>query len=222
MIEDWMQRLVLVAGALAVSTLSTQAGAPPLERATFAGGCFWCVQPAFERLTGVVSVAAGYIGAKGPAPTYENYAQLGYIEAVQIVFDPSKISYPQLLDVFWRQVDPTDGGGQFVDRGPQYRPVIFYHSPAQKKAAEMSKNQLDKSGRYDKPIATELLAADVFYPAETYHQDYYKKEPAAYQRYRTGAGRDRFLERIWGRKGDKKVPATESAKPAKPEKEILN
>lgn len=203
MIEDWVQKVVLLAGVCSLVGCSLKAGERP-ERATFAGGCFWCVQPAFERLPGVISVTAGYIGGKGAAPTYENYAELGYVEAVQVVFDPGVIAYPKLLEVFWRQVDPTDGGGQFVDRGPQYRPVIFYHSQEQKQQAELSREQLDKSGRYDRPMATEILEAPVFYPAETYHQDYGKKNPEAYHRYRSGAGRDRYLERIWGRSPEPK------------------
>ena len=211
MIEECVQKLVVTVGVLAGVACAVQAG-ERLERATFAGGCFWCVQPAFEGLTGVVSVAAGYTGGKGPAPTYENYAEFGYVEAVQIVFDPSKISYPRLLDVFWRQVDPTDAGGQFVDRGPQYRPVIFYHNQEQKRLAEISKAELGKSGRYNKPIVTELLEASVFYSAETYHQDYSKKEPAAYHRYRAGAGRDQYLEQIWGPSSQKKAPPAEPAK----------
>ena len=126
------------------------------EKATFAGGCFWCVQPPFEKLTGVVEVVAGYAGGTGANPTYEDYAEKGYVEAVQVTYDPSKITYEQLLNVFWRQIDPTDAGGQFVDRGPQYRSAVFYPSDEQKQLAEKSKQELAKSGRFDKPIVTEI------------------------------------------------------------------
>src|SRR6266850_2482292 len=151
-----------------------------LQKALFAGGCFWCMQPPFEKLTGVTSVTAGYTGGAGASPTYKDYAQKGHIEAVEITYDPARISYSQLLDVFWRQINPTDGGGQFVDRGPKYRSAIFFLNDEQKRLAEKSKEELGKSRRYDKPIVTEILAASTFYPAEDYHQDYYKKNPIRY------------------------------------------
>jgi len=169
--------------------------------ATLAGGCFWCMQAPFEKLAGVVHVDAGYIGGTGQNPTYEDYAAKGYVEAVQVVYDPTKISYAQLLDAFWRQIDPTDGGGQFVDRGAQYRSGIFYHDEAQKRLAEESKRQLGKSGRYDRPLVTEIIESGPFYRAEDYHQDYYKKNPIRYHYYRHRSGRDQYLEKIWG--GDK-------------------
>lgn len=168
------------------------------ETATFAGGCFWCMEPPFEKLKGVVQVVAGYTGGKKPDPTYENYGNSGHIEAVQITFDPSVISYSQLLDVFWRQIDPTDSNGQFVDRGPQYRSAIFYHNPEQKRLAEESKENLGKSGRYDKPIVTEIIEASPFFNAEEYHQDYYKKNSLRYKYYRYRSGRDQYIGRIWG------------------------
>jgi peptide methionine sulfoxide reductase msrA/msrB len=174
------------------------------EKATFAGGCFWCMQPPFEKLDGVVQVVSGYSGGTGENPTYEDYAQKGHIEAVQITYDPSKISYSQLLDVFWRQIDPTDPGGQFVDRGPQYRSAIFFHNEEQKKLAARSKEELGKSGKFDKPIMTEILKASVFYRAEEYHQDYYKKNPIRYKFYRFNSGRDQYLDKIWGRDRDQK------------------
>lgn len=171
---------------------------PRLEKATFAGGCFWCVESAFEKLEGVTDVTSGYIGGQGPDPTYENYGKKGYIEAVRVTYDPSKISYSKLLEVFWRQIDPTDSGGQFVDRGPQYRSAVFYADEDQKRQAEQSKQELEKSGRYSKPLSTEILQASNFYPAEEYHQDYYKKNPIRYKYYRYASGRDQYLEKIWG------------------------
>jgi len=174
------------------------------ETATFAGGCFWCMQPPFEKLDGVVQVVSGYSGGTGENPTYEDYAQKGHIEAIQITYDPSKISYSQLMDVFWRQIDPTDPGGQFVDRGPQYRSAIFFHNEEQKKLAERSKEQLGKTGKFDKPIVTEILQASVFYRAEEYHQDYYKKNPIRYKFYRYNSGSDQYLDKIWGRDRDQK------------------
>ncbi len=174
------------------------------EKATFAGGCFWCMEHPFENLDGVSEVVSGYTGGSKKNPTYEEVSAGAtfHYESVQITYDPSKISYLELLDLFWRQIDPTDPDGQFVDRGLQYRTAIFYHNDEQKHLAEESKEQLDKSGRYDKEIVTEIKEATVFYEAEEYHQDYYKKNPRRYKAYRNGTGRDKFLERIWGRKMD--------------------
>jgi len=166
--------------------------------ATFAGGCFWCTQADFEKLAGVERVISGYTGGTGKNPNYQNYAEGGYIEAVQVYYDPSKLTYDQLLNYFWRHVDPTDAGGQFVDRGPQYRSAIFYHNEEQLKEAELSKEILDKSGKLDKPVATEIIKFTKFYPAETYHQDYYKKNPIRYKFYRHESGRDATLKRLWG------------------------
>jgi len=174
--------------------------------ATFAGGCFWCVQGDFKKVPGVVRVVSGYTGGTGENPTYENYSRTGHVEAVQIAFDPQQISYEQLLDIFWRHIDPTDGGGQFVDRGPHYRSVIFYHDEAQKKAAEKSKEKLDQSGKFSKPVVTEILPSSRFYEAETYHQDYDGKNPLHYQRYRFGSGRDRFREKVWGKETGTVLP----------------
>lgn len=167
--------------------------------ATFAGGCFWCVQSDFKKAPGVIQVVSGYTGGSGENPTYENYSRTGHVEAVQIAYDPERISYEELLDVFWRHIDPTDGGGQFVDRGPHYRSVIFYHDEHQRKAAEKSKQDLDQSGKFARPMATEILPATRFYEAETYHQDYDIKNPLHYQRYRSGSGRDRLREKVWGK-----------------------
>jgi peptide methionine sulfoxide reductase msrA/msrB len=170
-----------------------------LEKAIFAGGCFWCMEKPFEELNGVHRVLAGYTGGTTTNPNYENYAAGGHVEAVEILFDPAKVSYDRLLDVYWHQVDPTDPDGQFVDRGHQYTTAIFYVTPEQKQLAEASKEDLDKRGVYDKPIVTPILPAAPFYPAEEYHQDYYKKNPLRYKYYRYGSGRDNFLDKVWGK-----------------------
>ena len=168
------------------------------EKAVFAGGCFWCMTPPFEKLKGVTEVLAGYTDGKGANPSYQNYAEKGYVEAVQVTYDPSVVSYTQLLDVYWMQINPTDPNGQFVDRGPQYRAAIFYLNEEQKKSAEVSKQALDRSGRYDKPILTEIKKASTFWPAEDYHQDYYKKSPTHYEMYHAGSGREQYLQKVWG------------------------
>lgn len=167
------------------------------EKAVFAGGCFWCMQPPFEKLPGVLHVFAGYAGGQGKNPTYENYAQKGYVEAIQVTYDPTVITYNDLLNVFWRQIDPTDAGGQFVDRGPQYRSAIFYFNDQQKREAEKSKKALQKSGRFNKPIVTEIIKATTFDDAEEYHQDYYRTHPYRYEFYRYRSGRDQFLAHAW-------------------------
>jgi len=169
------------------------------ETAIFAGGCFWCMVPPFEKLTGVKEVISGYIGGRTKNPTYENYAEAGHVEAVEIIYDPAKVTYAKLLDVFWRQINPTDPGGQFVDRGPQYRSEIFYLNDSQKALAEKSKEELALSGRFTKPIVTGITKAPAFFRAEEYHQDYYKKNPIRYKYYRYNAGRDQFLEKVWGK-----------------------
>jgi peptide methionine sulfoxide reductase msrA/msrB len=172
----------------------------PTELATFAGGCFWCMEPPFEDLPGVRSVISGYTGGPETDPTYRlvSSGRTGHTEAVQIDFNPEIITYDDLLQVYWRSFDPTDGGGQFADRGPQYRPGIFFHSEAQRESAERSKADLGASGRFDKPIVVEITAFDAFYPAEEYHQDYYRKNPTHYNAYAVGSGRKGFLKRIWG------------------------
>jgi peptide methionine sulfoxide reductase msrA/msrB len=147
--------------------------------ATLAGGCFWCVESDFEKLPGVVKVISGYTGGKGESPNYENYARGGYIEAVQVYYDPKILTYEQILNYFWRHIDPTDKGGQFVDRGPQYRTAIFYHNEEQRKIAERTKQSLEKSGKLKKPVVTEIIKFEKFYPAEDYHQNYYKKKSPA-------------------------------------------
>jgi peptide methionine sulfoxide reductase msrA/msrB len=172
-----------------------------LATATFAGGCFWCVQADFAKVPGVVKVISGYAGGRGENPHYENYASQGYVEAVQVIYDPAKVSYQELLNYFWRQVDPTDAGGQFVDRGPQYRSVIFYHDAEQKRWAEESKRALEKSGRFHKSIVTEILPFTNFHPAEDYHQGYCKTHAPQYKNYRVRSGRDQFIQRVWGEAG---------------------
>ncbi|HXG31435.1 MAG TPA: peptide-methionine (S)-S-oxide reductase MsrA, partial [Thermodesulfobacteriota bacterium] len=171
-----------------------------VEKATFAGDCFWCMEPPFERLDGVTEVVAGYTGGYKGNPTYEEVSSgtTGHVEAIQITYDPSKISYSEILQVFWRQIDPTDPDGQFVDRGKQYRTVIFYHNDEQRRLAEGSKEEIERSGRFEKPIVTEIVKVGEFYRAEEYHQDFYKKNPIRYKYYRYRSGRDQFLKRVWG------------------------
>lgn len=172
-----------------------------LLKATFAGGCFWCSEADFEKLPGVVKVISGYTGGDKENPTYAEVSsgRTGHAEAVQVYYDPSKITYEELLDAFWKHIDPTDSGGQFVDRGAQYRSAIFYHDEEQKRLAEKSKEELGKSGRFDKPIATEIIKFTKFYEAEAYHQDYYKNHTLKYKYYRYGSGRDQFTAKLWGK-----------------------
>jgi peptide methionine sulfoxide reductase msrA/msrB len=197
-------------------------GGAQMEEATFAGGCFWCMQAPFEKLKGVSSVVAGYTGGEGKDPTYEDYAEKGHVEAIHVTFDPAQITYSQLLEVFWRQIAPTDAGGQFVDRGPQYRSAIFYHNDEQKRLAEKSRQELAAAGKFDKPIVTEILKAVVFYKAEDYHQDYYKKNPIRYKFYRSRSGRDQYLDKVWGKDRDVNQEAHESLSGfLKPTPEVL-
>ena len=173
-----------------------------LEKATFAGGCFWCMQPPFDKLDGVVSTTVGYCGGKEENPTYKQVSagKTGHAEAVEILYDPSRVSYTELLNVFWMNIDPTQENGQFADIGAQYRTAIFYHSEEQKRLAEASKKELKNTGRFSKEIVTEIVPATPFYRAEEYHQDYYKKNPLRYKIYRYGSGRDDYLVRKWGKK----------------------
>lgn len=167
--------------------------------ATFAGGCFWCLESDFEKVNGVVEAISGYTGGLKVNPTYKEVSSgaTGHAEAVQVLYDPSEVTYEELLDIFWKHVDPTDPGGQFVDRGLQYRTVIFYHNEEQKRLAEDSREQLAKSGRFDRPIVTEIVKFSQFYKAEDYHQDYYNKNPIRYRYYRFRSGRDQFLKKAW-------------------------
>ena len=168
--------------------------------AIFAGGCFWCMQPPFDKLAGVISTSVGYCGGKEQNPTYHQvgYGRTGHTESIKVVYDPKKVSYKKLLDVFWRNMDPTDAGGQFVDRGKQYRPAIFYVNARQKKIAEASKKALGASGRFKKPIVVEITKATRFWDGEGYHQQFYKKNPTRYYSYRRGSGRDQFIAKHWG------------------------
>ena len=168
--------------------------------ATFAGGCFWCMEPPYDKLDGVLATTSGYTGGSTADPTYEEVSTggTGHTEAVQVTYDPSKVTYEQLLEVFWPNVDPLDAGGQFCDRGSQYRTGIFVHDAEQRRLAEASKQALDDNGRFEEPIVTEIEEAGPFYPAEDYHQDYYEKNPVRYKFYRWGCGRDARLAELWG------------------------
>lgn len=166
-----------------------------LLSATFAGGCFWCIEAPFRNSSGVESVVSGYMGGEIPSRTYE---LTGHREVVQLSYDPARITYKELLDIFWRQIDPTDEGGSFYDRGDQYKTAIYYHTEEQLRQAELSKKDLEESGRFTKPIVTEILSATIFYPAEIEHQNYARKNPERYYSYRTNSGRDEFLKSAWG------------------------
>ena len=176
-------------------------GQEALSVATFAGGCFWCVESTFEKIDGVVEAVSGYSGGETDNPTYYEVAggKTGHTEAVQIHFDPVRISYPELLHWFWREIDPTDADGQFVDRGSMYRPAVFYHDEDQKNWVEESLADLSASGRYSKPLAVEVLPLEKFWEAEDHHQDYYRKSALRYKVYRHGSGRDQFLTKVWGK-----------------------
>ena len=191
-------QLLIVACGLSAAAASA---APPLK-ATFAGGCFWCMEPPFEALAGVISVTSGYTGGKKTKPTYQEVSAggTGHAEAVQIVYDPAVISYQQLLDVYWHNIDPTTADRQFCDSGDQYRSAIFYHDAVQERLAKASRAKLEKEKPFREPVVTEITPAATFYPAEEYHQDYYKKNPLRYKYYRTGCGRDKRLKQLWGDK----------------------
>ncbi len=201
--------LAALAAGLAALSISAEepkpadtpaAASTDLAVATFAAGCFWCVESDFDKVPGVVTTTSGYTGGHTKNPTYGEVGQggTGHAESVEVKYDPKKVTYQQLLDYYWRHVDLVDGGGQFCDRGNQYRPAIFTHTDEQKKLAEDSKAALEKSGRFDKPIAVEIVPASAFTPAEDYHQDYYKKHPTKYQFYRWSCGRDQRLAELWG------------------------
>jgi peptide-methionine (S)-S-oxide reductase len=190
----------VLAGVLlaAMGGSAAHAAEPASAKATFAGGCFWCMEPPFDKLPGVVSTTSGYTGGRARNPTYEEVSSgtTGHAESVQVVYDPAKVSYQKLLDVYWHNVDPTDGGGQFCDRGTQYRTAIFYHDEEQHRLAEESKKQAE--AKLGKRIVTQIVPASEFYPAEDYHQDYYQKNPVRYRFYRYNCGRDRRLKELWG------------------------
>ena len=195
-------------GAAEMPAQQTSGGAPAkaqgLQVATFGGGCFWCMEPPFDKLNGVVSTTSGYIGGSVSNPTYEQVSAggTGHAEVVQVAYDPSKISYTKLLEVFWRNIDPLTPNRQFCDAGSQYRSAIFYHGDDQRRAAEASKRALEQSGRFKRPIVTQIVAASTFYAAEKYHQDYYLKNPVRYRFYRGRCGRDDRLKEVWGKQSE--------------------
>lgn len=192
--------LLLAAPTWAAETAPT-AAAPATARAIFAGGCFWCMEHPFDILPGVISTTSGYIGGHKVDPSYQEVSAggTGHTEAVEVVFDPLRVSYEKLLEVFWRNIDPTDAGGQFVDRGSQYRSGIFYLDELQRQQADASKAELARTGPFKRPLVTEIVPATTFYPAETYHQDYYRENPLRYKYYRFNSGRDQFLDKVWGK-----------------------
>ena len=220
-IIDWHKSLLglaslLFAGLLLAGESATQPAAQPQASdakapmaattalAVFAGGCFWCTESDFDKVPGVLSTTSGYIGGHVENPTYEevSYGSTGHLEAVQVRYDTSKISYAQLLQAFWPTIDPVTANAQFCDKGSQYRSAIFYGNPEEQGLAEASKTALDKSGKLPAPVVTEILPATTFYPAEDYHQDYHSKNPIRYNYYRHGCGRDARLEQLWGKKAE--------------------
>jgi peptide-methionine (S)-S-oxide reductase len=195
--------LFVLSGASVASAQSPPAASPTGgERAiaTFAGGCFWCVESDFDKVDGVLETVSGFMGGKTKNPTYQQVSAggTGYAEAVQVTYDPTKVSYTRLLDVFWRSIDPLDAGGQFCDRGDQYRSAIFTHTAEQQRLAEASKKALDNSKRFKQPIVTEITPVGEFTRAEEYHQKYYQKNPIRYHYYRASCGRDARLKALWG------------------------
>lgn len=195
-----LKSLLLLLAVQCALGVARAAEAPPGRTATFAGGCFWCMQYAFDHAPGVKKTTVGYTGGTKVNPEYEEVSsgETGHAESIDVVYDPAVTTYEKLLDVFWKNIDPTAVNRQFADAGTQYRTAIFYHNDEEKKAAEASKAALQKSGKFDKPIATQILAASTFYPAEDYHQEYYKKNPGRFQAYEYGSGRLGFLKRTWG------------------------
>lgn len=191
----FVSTLIFLAGLSLRGASQAEAG---MGKAVFAGGCFWCMESDFEGIRGVRDVVSGYIGGTGKDPTYKDYGRKGHIEAVEITYDPRVISYSGLLDLFWLRIDPTDGEGQFCDRGHEYTTAIFYRTEEERRLAERSKAALEKSGRLKAPVRTRILRDNGFYPAEEYHQDYYRKNPLRYKYYRYNCGRDQRLRELWG------------------------
>lgn len=203
--HGWLPVLLLLVQLLPVALAQPASKIQPSgqrESATFAGGCFWCMQPPFDKTPGVLRTTVGYAGGQVKNPSYAQVTagNTGHAEAIQVEFDPQRVSYSALLDVFWRQIDPTTPNRQFVDVGSQYRTAIFYHNATQKAEAEASKQRYDRSGRFGAPIVTEISPVGTFWPAEDYHQQYYLKHPYKYRYYRWNSGRDQYLEKIWGSK----------------------
>jgi peptide-methionine (S)-S-oxide reductase len=203
----WIGPLVAAAFAAAAPLAQAQSAAPAaaVAKATFAGGCFWCVEADFDKIEGVLLTTSGYIGGRVAGPTYEQVSAggTGHAEAVEVVFDPRKVSYAQLVEYFWRTVDPTVKDRQFCDVGSQYRTGIFVHDEAQRRVAEASRAALERTKPFKAPIVTEIAPATTFYPAEEYHQDYYRKNPIRYKFYRTNCGRDARLKQLWGEQAGK-------------------
>ncbi len=200
-------RAATLAFGLAVTSTAALAQKVPTEIATFAGGCFWCVEVDFDKVEGVVSTTSGFMGGKTDKVSYQEVSagKTGHTEVVQVEFDPKKVGYEKLVYVFWRTIDPLDAGGQFCDRGDMYRTGIFTHSPTQKQIADASKTELTKSARFKQPIVTEITPASSFIPAEDYHQDFYRKSPGRYYSYRAGCGRDARVKALWGTEAGGKV-----------------
>jgi len=196
-----MKRITVLLFATALFAGAAQTAAAATAKATFAGGCFWCMEEAMDKVPGVISTTSGYIGGTIKNPSYEQVSSgsTGYVEAVEVVYDPQKVSYQTLLDAFWKNHDPTVTNRQFCDVGTQYRPAIFYHDEAQKRLAEASKAKIIQTKPFSQPVLTTIEKAGTFWPAEDYHQDYYKKNPARYKYYATGCGRYRRLEALWGK-----------------------
>jgi peptide methionine sulfoxide reductase msrA/msrB len=219
-----MLSLVVSLGAQVISKDSPLADAF-YDKATFAGGCFWCMEPPFEALRGVVDVVSGYSGGSMRNPSYQDVTsgKSGHLEVVQVTYDPQKVSYETLLKVFWQNIDPTDKNGQFADRGSQYQTAILYHTDQQRQAAEKSLSDLDASGKFKKSIATQIIRYDEFWPAEDYHQDYYQKNSIRYNRYKVGSGRDAYLKRTWKAEKEALKEIGQFAKPTQSElKQTLN
>lgn len=195
-IKEWREAVKMKKVYPDISELENQGWAT----ATFAGGCFWCMEPPFEQKEGVIAVISGYTGGTVERPSYEqvSHTETGHVEAVKVYYDPNVVSYQELLAIFWRQIDPTDAGGQFVDRGSSYTTAIFYANEEEQQLAEQSKAELEEAGFFPAPIVTPILPEKEFYPAEEYHQDYYEKNPVRYKYYRNASGRDEYLDKIWG------------------------
>jgi peptide-methionine (S)-S-oxide reductase len=199
MISVLLGGVIGLSSPLLVPTYAQTAEEESVAVATFAGGCFWCMEPPFDKLEGVLSTTSGYMGGRVPNPTYKDVTSgnTGHYEVVQIEYDPAQVSYEELLEVFWRNIDPLDDQGQFCDKGEQYLSAIFSHNQEQEDLAQESKQDLESSGRFAEPIATEIFEAETFYKAESYHQDYYQKNPRRYQLYRYACGRDQRLAELW-------------------------
>jgi peptide-methionine (S)-S-oxide reductase/peptide methionine sulfoxide reductase msrA/msrB len=201
MIRTFMLALTYVGfAALTVTDAHGENSSPATKTAIFAGGCFWCIQPAFDKAKGVIKTVVGYCGGTEPNPTYElvTSEKTNYRESIEVTYEPAKISYDQLLDIYWRQIDPTQADGQFTDIGPSYRAAIFYGNTEEKKIAEASKEKLAQSSKFNKPIVTEILTAMKFYPAEAYHQKYYQQNPDHFEAFEKGSGRVSYQKRTWG------------------------